>query len=82
MQTEIAKDEIEDKSQNDYKYQTTYHYESVSGKFKDIRVRVDIEEEIRKLAYSGVPAWKILERILRVINRHPEFREEILNENE
>jgi hypothetical protein len=82
MQNIIAKNEEIVNPQKNYKYQTIHYYESISGKQKDIRVKKETEEEYRKLARSGIPAWLILDRVLRVINRHPEIREEILKEDE
>ena len=80
MQIINAENEEQSKPQKKYVYHTTHHYDSISGKYKDIRVKKETEEEYRNLARSGIPAWKILERVMCVINRHSEIREEILKE--
>lgn len=68
MQNIIARNEEKVNPQKNYKYQTIHYYESISEKQKDIRVKKETEEVYRKLARSGIPAWLILDSVLRVIN--------------
>jgi hypothetical protein len=80
MKKIFSTNQQESKLQKKIQYQTAHNYETINQKYKDIRVKNQTEQDFRKLAHSGIPAWKILETILHVINSHPEIREEIFKE--
>ena len=76
------KPEIAEENKPPNRYQYTKFYNSITDKWNDLRVRKDIADELKRLGRSGIASWKILETVLKVVNKHPTIRNEIVNEIE